>query len=146
MRVVLERVSRAEVRVDGAVVGKIERGYVLLVAFRSGDRDEALAWMVDKLRGLRLFPDADGKMNLSIDDVGGAFLVVSQFTLYADVHKGRRPSFVDAARPEEAEKLYDRFVDLMRQGTTPVATGVFGAMMEIELVNDGPVTLMIEKD
>ena len=146
MRVVLQRVSRAEVRVDGAVVGKIERGYVLLVAFRSGDRDEALAWMVDKLRGLRLFPDADGKMNLSIDDVGGAFLVVSQFTLYADVHKGRRPSFVDAARPEEAEKLYDRFVDLMRQGTTPVATGVFGAMMEIELVNDGPVTLMIEKD
>ena len=146
MRVVLERVSRAEVRVDGAVVGKIERGYVLLVAFRSGDRDEVLAWMVDKLRGLRLFPDADGKMNLSIDDVGGAFLVVSQFTLYADVHKGRRPSFVDAARPEEAEKLYDRFVDLMRQGTTPVATGVFGAMMEIELVNDGPVTLMIEKD
>ncbi len=146
MRVVLERVSRAEVRVDGAVVGKIERGYVLLVAFRSGDRDEALSWVVDKLSGLRLFPDADGKMNLSIDDVGGAFLVVSQFTLYADVRKGRRPSFVDAARPEEAEKLYDRFVDLMRQGTTPVATGVFGAMMEIELVNDGPVTLMIEKD
>jgi D-tyrosyl-tRNA(Tyr) deacylase len=146
MRVVLQRVSRAEVRIDGEVVGAIGRGYLLLVGFQHGDADEQLQWMAEKIRGLRLFPDAEGKMNLPIDEVGGELLVVSQFTLYGNVRKGRRPSFVDAAEPEEAERLYDRFVDLLRQGAIPVATGSFGALMEVDLVNDGPVTLIIERD
>lgn len=146
MRVVLQRVKRAEVRVEGESVGSIGRGYLLLVGFRHGDDDEQLRWMVHKVRGLRLFPDSEGKMNLPIEDVGGELLVVSQFTLYADVRKGRRPSFVDAAEPEEAERLYDRFVTLLREGTIPIATGSFGAMMDVDLVNDGPVTLTIERD
>jgi D-tyrosyl-tRNA(Tyr) deacylase len=146
MRVVLQRVARAAVRVEGERVGSIGRGYLLLVGFRSGDREETLRWMVEKVRGLRLFPDSEGKMNLPIDEVGGELLVVSQFTLYADIRKGRRPSFVDAAGPDEAEHLYDRFVELLREGTIPVATGSFGALMEVELLNDGPVTLIIERD
>ncbi len=146
MRVVLQRVARAEVRVDGVPVGAIGRGYLLLVGFKSGDAEETLRWMVDKIRGLRLFPDSEGKMNLPIDAVAGELLVVSQFTLYADVRKGRRPSFIDAAEPDEAERLYDRFVDLLREGTIPVATGEFGALMDVDLINDGPVTLVIERD
>lgn len=146
MRVVLQRVASAEVRVDGEPVGSIGRGYLLLVGFRSGDGEETLRWMADKIRGLRLFPDSEGRMNLPIDQVGGELLAVSQFTLYGDVRKGRRPSFVDAAEPEEAEALYDRFVDILRDGPIPVATGSFGAMMEVDLVNDGPVTLIIERD
>jgi len=146
MRVVLQRVKRAEVRVDGNPVGSIDRGYLLLVGFRAGDGDDALRWMVEKIRGLRLFPDSEGKMNLPIDEIGGELLVVSQFTLYADVRKGRRPSFIGAAEPDEAERLYDRFVELLRGGTIPVATGSFGALMEVDFVNDGPVTLIIERD
>jgi D-tyrosyl-tRNA(Tyr) deacylase len=146
MRVVLQRVARAEVRVDGESVGSIGRGYLLLVGFRASDGEATLRWMADKVRGLRLFPDAEGRMNVPIDEVGGELLVVSQFTLYGDVRKGRRPSFVDAADPEQAERLYDRFVDLLRQGPVPVATGRFGALMEVELVNDGPVTLILERD
>lgn len=146
MRVILQRVARAEVRVEGRQVGSIGKGYLLLVGFRSSDGEETLRWMVEKIGGLRLFPDSEGKMNLPIDAVGGELLVVSQFTLYADVRKGRRPSFVDAADPPEAERLYERFVELLRQGTIPVATGEFGARMEVDLVNDGPVTLIIERD
>ncbi len=146
MRIVLQRVARAEVRVDGGQVGSIGRGYLLLVGFTSGDSEEALRWMVEKVRGLRLFPDSEGKMNLPIDEVGGELLVVSQFTLYGDVRKGRRPSFVNAAEPEEAERLYNRFVALLREGAIPVATGSFGALMEVDLVNEGPVTLFIERD
>jgi D-tyrosyl-tRNA(Tyr) deacylase len=146
MRLVLQRVARAEVRVDGGQVGSIGRGYLLLVGFTSGDSEEALRWMVEKVRGLRLFPDSEGKMNLPIDEVGGELLVVSQFTLYGDVRKGRRPSFVNAAEPEEAERLYNRFVALLRGGAIPVATGSFGALMEVDLVNEGPVTLFIERD
>jgi D-tyrosyl-tRNA(Tyr) deacylase len=146
MRVILQRVARAEVRIDGRQVGSIGRGYLLLAGFRAGDSEETLRWMVEKIRGLRLFPDDEGKMNLPIDAVGGELLVVSQFTLYADLRKGRRPSFVDAAEPHEAQRLYDRFVELLRQGAIPVATGEFGARMEIELLNDGPVTLIIERD
>jgi D-tyrosyl-tRNA(Tyr) deacylase len=146
MRVVLQRVTRADVRVDGERLGAIGRGFLLLVGFTAGDGEEQLRWMAEKVRGLRLFADSEGKMNLPIDEVGGELLVVSQFTLYGDVRKGRRPSFVDAAEPEEAERLYDRFVDILRQGTIPVATGSFGALMEVELVNDGPVTLIIERD
>jgi len=146
MRVVLQRVSKAEVRIGGEVVGSVGRGYLLLVGFTQGDGEEQLRWMADKVRGLRLFPDSAGKMNLPIDEVGGEILVVSQFTLYGDVRRGRRPSFVDAAEPAQAERLYDDFVDLLRQGAIPVASGSFGAMMEVEFVNDGPVTLIIERD
>ena len=149
MRVVLQRVSRAEVRIGGQSVAKIGLGFVILVGFGHADTEEALAWMADKILGLRLSGDAAGKMNLALADVGGAVLVVSQFTLYGDASKGRRPSFIDAAPPELAIPLYERFVALLRErgagGGTLVSTGEFGAMMEVELVNDGPVTLVLEK-
>ena len=145
MRVLLQRVSRAEVRVGGRVTGRIERGYLLLVGFTTGDSEEALGWMADKVTGLRLFADADDKMNLALTDVGGALLVVSQFTLYGEATKGRRPSFITAARPEIAIPLYERFVTLLRQRAAQVESGEFGAMMDVELVNDGPVTLWLEK-
>jgi D-aminoacyl-tRNA deacylase len=156
MRVLLQRVSRAEVRVrEGGgghgghrVAGQIDRGLLLLVGFQAGDTakaDEALPWMADKIVGLRVFGDADDKMNLALADVAGAILVVSQFTLYGDAHKGRRPSFIDAARPEEAEPLYRQFLDLLRAKGARVESGEFGAMMDIELVNDGPVTLWLER-
>jgi len=141
----VQRVSRAAVRVDGQTVGAIGRGFLVLAGFRAGDGEPALAWMADKLAGLRVFTDADGKMNLALGDVGGALLVVSQFTLYGDVQKGRRPSFIDAAPPEVAEPLYERFVAMLRARGLPAETGRFGAMMDVELVNDGPVTLVIER-
>lgn len=145
MRVLLQRVSRAEVRVGERTTGRIGRGYLLFVGLTHDDSAEALVWMADKIIGLRLFGDADDKMNLSLSDVGGALLVVSQFTLYGDAAKGRRPSFVDAARPEVAIPLYERFVALLRERNTTVETGEFGAMMDVELVNDGPVTLWLER-
>jgi D-tyrosyl-tRNA(Tyr) deacylase len=145
MRVLLQRVSRASVRVDGATIGSIERGYLLLVGLTHDDSVEKLEWMADKVQGLRLFSDAEGKMNLALADVNGSVLVVSQFTLYGDAQKGRRPSFVDAARPEVAIPLYERFVALLRERGLTVATGEFGAMMDVELVNDGPVTLWLER-
>lgn len=130
---------------DGRITGRIGRGFCLLVGFTHGDGEEQLAWMADKVIGLRLFGDAEGKMNLALADVGGALLVVSQFTLYGDAQKGRRPSFIDAARPEVAEALYRRFVELLRARGVTVETGEFGAMMEVDLVNDGPVTLWLER-
>jgi D-tyrosyl-tRNA(Tyr) deacylase len=145
VRVVLQRVSRAEVRVEGAVVGRIGRGHVLLVGFTTGDGEAQLEWMADKVVGLRVFPDGEGRMNRSLDEVGGELLVVSQFTLYGDARKGRRPSFVDAAPPETAVPLYERFVELLRARVARVETGVFGAMMDVELVNEGPVTLVLER-
>ena len=145
MRVLLQRVSRAEVRVGDRVTGRIARGYCLLVGFTGSDTDAHVQWMVEKVSGLRLFGDDEGKMNRSLDEVGGAVLVVSQFTLYGDAAKGRRPSFVDAARPEVAIPLYERFVGLLRERGLTVETGEFGAMMEVDLVNDGPVTLWLEK-
>lgn len=145
MRILLQRVSRAEVRVDGRVTGHIAAGFCLLVGFTHGDGAEQVAWMADKILGLRLFGDAEGKMNLALGDVNGALLVVSQFTLYGDAQKGRRPSFIDAARPELAEPLYERFVAALRERGARVETGEFGAMMEVELVNDGPVTLWLER-
>ncbi len=145
MRVVLQRVSRAEVRVGDRVTGRTGRGFLLLVGFTHSDTEPALAWMADKIAGLRLFGDADDKMNLALADVGGALLVVSQFTLYGDAAKGRRPSFVDAARPELAVPLYERSLALLRERGVAVETGEFGAMMDVELVNDGPVTLILER-
>jgi len=147
VRVVLQRVSRAAVRVDGKTVGEIGRGYLVLAGFAPTDNDATLEWMAEKILGLRLFGDAEGKMNLALAEVGGGVLVVSQFTLYGDARKGRRPSFIDAAPPDVAIPLYERFVALLRAraGGIPVATGEFGAMMAVELVNDGPVTLLLEK-
>ena len=145
MRVVLQRVSSAEVRVGERVTGRIARGFLLLVGFTHDDGEAALVWMADKIVGIRLFADAEDKMNLALGDVGGALLVVSQFTLYGDARKGRRPSFVEAARPETAVPLYERFLALLRASGLPVETGEFGAMMEVELVNDGPVTLLLER-
>ena len=147
MRVVLQRVSRAEVRIDGRVVGHIGHGHLLLVGFRTGDGSGQIDWMADKVLGLRVFADADGKMNLGLDEAGGDLLVVSQFTLYGDASKGRRPSFIDAAPPDIASALYDEFVRVLRSKTArAVETGEFGAMMDVDLVNDGPVTLMLERD
>jgi D-tyrosyl-tRNA(Tyr) deacylase len=146
MRVVLQRVRRAEVRIDGRVAAHIDRGFLLLVGFNGEDTDEQLAWMADKIVSLRLFPDIDDKMNLGLADVRGGLLVVSQFTLYGDTRKGRRPSFIEAARPEIAIPLYERFIELLRERAPgPVETGEFGAMMDVELINDGPVTLILER-
>ena len=142
----MQRVSRAAVRVDGETVGAIGRGFLVLAGFRPGDGEEHLRWMAEKIIGLRVFGDAEGKMNLALADAGGSLLVVSQFTLYGDASKGRRPSFIDAAPPEVAEPLYQRFVALLRELGATVETGRFGAMMDVELVNDGPVTLMLEKE
>jgi D-tyrosyl-tRNA(Tyr) deacylase len=139
-------VSRAAVRVDGRTVGTIEGGLVVLLGVRDGDTTAEARWLADKLVGLRIFEGESGKFDLSLDDVGGALLVVSQFTLYADTRKGRRPSFSAAARPEIAEELYDWFVSYLRESGHVVETGVFGAMMDVELVNDGPVTIMVERD
>jgi D-tyrosyl-tRNA(Tyr) deacylase len=133
------------VRVGDRVVGTIGQGFAVLVGFTHTDALEHVEWMAEKLVGLRLFADDEDKMNRSIVDAGGAMLVVSQFTLYGDVVKGRRPSFVDAARPEHARPLYDKFVDGLRQRGVQVETGEFGAAMQVEIVNDGPVTLWIER-
>ena len=149
MRVLVQRVARAEVRVPGEgaerVTGRIARGLLLLVGFTHADGEEQLAWMADKVLGLRIFGDAEDKMNLALAEAGGALLVVSQFTLYGDARKGKRPSFVDAARPELAVPLYERFVALLRARGASVETGEFGAMMQVDLVNDGPVTLWLER-
>lgn len=145
MRVLLQRVARAEVRVGEQVTGRIGRGLVLLVGFTHSDGEEQVAWMADKVVGLRIFPDEDDKMNRSIAEANGAFLVVSQFTLYGDSVKGRRPSFIEAARPEQAVPLYERFIARLRDSGLSVETGTFGASMQVELVNDGPVTLWLER-
>ena len=145
MRVLVQRVARAEVRVESRVVGRIAQGFVLLVGFTHADSDDQVIWMADKIVGLRLFPDDEEKMNRSIADVNGSLLVVSQFTLYGDAVKGRRPSFIDAARPEHAVPLYERFIALLRARGVPTETGEFGATMQVELVNEGPVTLWLER-
>jgi len=149
VRVVLQRVARAAVRVDGKAVGQIGRGFVVLAGFAPTDNDATIDWMAEKILGLRLFGDAEGKMNLDLAQVRGALLVVSQFTLYGDARKGRRPSFTDAAPPEVAAALYERFLTSLRERAAAsgvaVESGEFGAMMEVELVNEGPVTLLLEK-
>jgi D-tyrosyl-tRNA(Tyr) deacylase len=138
-------VSRAEVRIGGRIAGKIGKGFLLLVGFTHDDTPEKVDWMAEKASGLRLFSDSEDKMNLGLAEVGGALLVVSQFTLYGNAEKGKRPSFIDAARPETAIPLYERFVAALRGRAFTVETGEFGAMMDVELVNDGPVTLWLER-
>jgi len=145
VRVLVQRVTRASARVGDRVTGTIAQGFAVLVGFTHTDALEHVEWMAEKLVGLRLFADDEDKMNRSIVEAGGAMLVVSQFTLYGDAVKGRRPSFVDAARPEHAQPLYDKFVDGLRQHGVRVETGEFGAAMQVEIVNDGPVTLWIER-
>ena len=150
MRAVVQRVSRAEVRdveKQNQVLGRIGTGLCVLLGIGQGDDATDVAWMADKIAGLRLFPDADPQgpnINRNLRDVGGALLVISQFTLYADTSKGRRPSFVQAMPPAQAIPLYERFVQVLREGGYPVETGRFGAMMAVELVNDGPVTLWLD--
>jgi D-aminoacyl-tRNA deacylase len=148
VRVVLQRVSRAAVQVEGRVTGRIGPGFLVLAGFAPTDTEAQLAWMAEKIFGLRVFGDDEGKMNRDLAEVGGGVLVVSQFTLYGDANKGRRPSFIDAAPPNLAIPLYEKFVALLKEksgGKIPVETGEFGAMMDVELVNDGPVTLILER-
>jgi D-tyrosyl-tRNA(Tyr) deacylase len=146
VRVVLQRVKNASVTVGGERVSGIGDGLLLLVGIAVGDGEAEAAWLAEKISGLRIFNDGDGKMNLSVRDVGGEVLAVSQFTLLADTKKGKRPSFVGAAPPEEAERLFDYFCERLRAaGAGPVKTGVFGAMMDVALVNDGPVTIILER-
>lgn len=144
MRIVLQRSKEAAVTVNGEVTGSIDSGYVLLVGITHADTQEDVQYTAKKIAGLRLFEDVDGKMNRSIKEVGGDILSISQFTLYGDVRKGRRPSFTEAARPEQAEELYEAFNDELRNLGLTVETGVFGAMMDVSLVNDGPVTMIVE--
>ena len=145
MRVILQRVSSASVTIDGTLRGRIGRGFCVLVGFTHADTVAEVTWMAEKVAGLRLFSDAEGKMNLGLAEVQGSLLVVSQFTLYGDAEKGRRPSFIGAARPEVAVPLYARFVAELQARGPGVETGEFGADMQVELVNDGPVTLMLER-
>jgi D-tyrosyl-tRNA(Tyr) deacylase len=145
MRVVLQRVSKASVTIDGRLAGTIGRGFCLLVGFTDGDTTAQVDWMAEKVAGLRLFADDFGKMNLGLEEVGGALLVVSQFTLYGDVARGRRPSFIAAARPDLAIPLYQRFLAALTERGLRVASGEFGAAMQVEIHNDGPVTLILDR-
>ncbi|MGE7836845.1 D-aminoacyl-tRNA deacylase [Viridibacillus arvi] len=144
MKVILQRSKKATVTVDGQVTGAIKQGYVLLVGLTHGDKKADADYIANKIVKMRLWEDADGKMNHTILDHGGAILSVSQFTLYADIRKGNRPSFIEAARPEEAEPLWEYFNETLRNLGLHVETGVFGAMMDVQLTNDGPVTIIIE--
>jgi len=144
MRAVVQRVKTASVTVSGDIVGQIEQGFLVLLGITGEDSQEDIVYLASKLCGLRVFEDDDGKMNRSIQDVGGSMLIVSQFTLYGDCRKGRRPSFVEAARPEIALLLYESFVAEVRGQGVPVATGIFQADMDVALVNDGPVTLLLD--
>jgi D-aminoacyl-tRNA deacylase len=144
MRAVVKRVSRAGVSIAGEVVGAVGRGLLVLLGVGPADTEAEARWLADKVVGLRIFPDDDGKMNRDVAAAGGGVLVVSQFTLYGDCRRGRRPSFIGAAPPDVAEPLYEAFVAAIRAQGVPAATGRFGAMMQVELVNDGPVTLLVD--
>jgi D-tyrosyl-tRNA(Tyr) deacylase len=144
MRAVIQRVSEASVRVEGGVVGRIGAGLLVLLGVGQGDGEDDADYLAEKTLNLRIFPDAAGQMNRSVTDIGGGILVVSQFTLYGDVRRGRRPGYSSAAAPEEANRLYERFVARLRPSGLPVATGVFRAMMDVALVNQGPVTLLLD--
>ena len=144
MRAVLQRVSKAEVEIEGQVVGRVSRGFLLLLGVAEGDTEQDAAFLADRALGLRVFADADGKMNLALEKVGGELLVISQFTLLADTSAGRRPSFTKAAPPDEARRLYEHFVSLARKSNVKVETGRFGAAMQVTLTNDGPVTIILD--
>jgi len=144
VKALIQRVKSAQVRVDSEIIGEIGVGWLVLLGVARGDSGAETMKLVDKITGLRLFPDAEGRFNLSVLDVSGSILVVSQFTLYADCSRGRRPSFTDAAEPEKANQLYEQFIGELRMKNLPVATGRFGADMEISLVNDGPVTILLD--
>lgn len=144
MRVVVQRSKNAKVTVNGEITGQISKGLVLLVGVTHQDKEEDAAFLAEKIVNLRIFEDDAGKMNLSLLEVGGEILSVSQFTLYGDCRKGRRPNFMEAARPEQANQLYEVFNGLLREKGIKVETGIFGAMMDVELINDGPVTLIVE--
>ena len=144
MKIVLQRVSSASVKVDSKIVGRIEHGLLLLIGFSSTDTEESILPTIEKIVKLRIFSDEEGKMNKSVLDVEGSMLLISQFTLYADTKKGNRPSFIEAARPEQAIPLYEFFIAEMRKRITKVETGIFGADMKVELVNDGPVTIVFD--
>ena len=144
MRCVVQRVSRASVSVEGEIVGRCGKGYMVLVGVEEGDTDKDVRYCADKVAGLRVFEDENDKMNLSVKDVGGGVLAVSQFTLAGDARHGRRPSFITAARPEQAVPLYEAFCDALRAQNIHVETGVFQTHMEVELVNDGPVTILLD--
>jgi D-aminoacyl-tRNA deacylase len=146
MRAVVQRVSRCRVTVEGNVTGQIGAGLLVLLGVSRGDTEAAADYLAEKVVGLRIFEDGEGKMNLSVQDSGGAVLVVSQFTLYGDVRRGKRPSFDAAARPEEAERLYEHFVSKIRSAGLRCETGRFQAMMEVELVNSGPVTILLDSE
>lgn len=145
MRALLQRVRKADVRLRGESVGAIDQGLVVLLGVTHEDGEEEVRWLANKIASLRIFEDEAGKMNHSVKDVNGEVLVVSQFTLYGDARKGRRPSFTSAARPEHAEPLVEFFSEQLRELGIPVSTGVFGARMQVEIYNDGPVTMMLEK-
>lgn len=146
MRVVVQRVRRAAVEVEDEVIGSIGKGLLLLVGIHQDDTEEQLEWMCDKLLKLRIFDDKDGKMNLSVQDVGGELLVVSQFTLYGDAEKGNRPSYIEAAGPNKAEKLYEQMISYLTQHSSlNIETGQFGAYMDVDLLNDGPVTIILDR-
>jgi D-tyrosyl-tRNA(Tyr) deacylase len=146
MRAVVQRVSTASVTVDGEIVGEIGPGLLVLLAAGEGDTENEARWLAHKTANLRIFSDAEGKMNLSVQAIGGSVLVVSQFTLYGDIRRGFRPSFVKAAPPDVAEALVNVFVDALRAADIPIATGVFRAHMHVSLVNDGPVTIILDKE
>lgn len=145
MRTVVQRVKSASVKIDGNTIGSIENGLLIFVGIKTDDTKEKAEWMADKIKKLRIFEDENGKMNLSAQDLGLSYLVVSQFTLYGDCKKGTRPSFIEAATPDVAIPLYEYFVELMKNGTHNVQTGKFGADMAVSIENDGPVTMIIER-
>ncbi|WP_372713736.1 D-aminoacyl-tRNA deacylase [Ilyobacter sp.] len=144
MKVVIQRVSKAQVSVENNIVGKIEKGFLILLGITHTDNEKDAKWLVDKISGLRIFSDELGKMNKSLTDVGGEILLISQFTLYGDSRKGRRPSFVEAAKPDIAIPLYNKFIEYVKEKNIKIFTGEFGADMKVELLNDGPVTMIID--
>lgn len=144
MRAVVQRVTRARVLVDGCITGQIERGLCVFLGVGPEDGEKEISWMAEKIMNLRVFEDSDGRMNRSLRDEGGAILTVSQFTLYGDCRKGRRPSFAGACEPEKAKRLYDKFIEVLSSLGVPVESGVFQAFMQVEICNDGPVTLIID--
>ncbi len=146
MRAILQRVRRAEVSVDGKTIGKTDGGYLILLGVKTGDTEEEARFLAKKTAELRVFTDSEGKMNLSLLDIGGSALVVSQFTLYADCKKGRRPAFINAEKPPLSENLYLRYVDFLREAGVQVETGAFGAHMLVSLENDGPVTILLDTE